>query len=115
MEIIGFAGRARAGKTSLANYLSGKGYEIYTIATSIKNLACSLLSIEKEELITLKDSGKEVNLTPTKDWFSLISKETKIDEKLIEDAFKPYKTIKTIRELLQVIGTDVIRLYNPSW
>lgn len=113
--ILAFAGRKRSGKTTLAKLLQEEENAIIiTIADFLKHLCCDLMNISYQELIEKKDNGYTFDIIPDKRWFEIISKRTNIN---IEDVRKELenKHITSIRELLQVIGTDVIRKYNENW
>jgi len=113
--ILAFAGRKRSGKTTLAKLLQEEENAIIiTIADFLKHLCCDLMNIPYQELIEKKDNGYTFDIIPDERWFKIISKRTNIN---IEDVRKELenKHITSIRELLQVIGTDVIRKYNENW
>ena len=113
--ILAFAGRKRSGKTTLAKLLQEEENAIIiTIADFLKHLCCDLMNISYQELIEKKDNGYTFDIIPDERWFKIISKRTNIN---IEDVRKELenKHITSIRELLQVIGTDVIRKYNENW
>lgn len=122
--IIGFAGRKRAGKTSLSVYLT-RIHEgtIVTVADALKNLCCDLLGFESiEELNTYKDNCTTWSFNQVKEaprWAKIIC-----DEVFVEYSVKEYheilKLIKeigtyTVRDILQFVGTDIIRKYKPNW
>lgn len=114
-KLIGFAGRKRCGKTTLAKLLQEEENAIIiTIADYLKYLCCDLMNISYEELIEKKDNGYTFDVVPDERWYKIIDNRTKIG---VDNARKELenKHITTIRELLQVIGTDVIRKYNENW
>ncbi len=114
-HIIAFAGRKRSGKTSLAEVLREKeGAVIITIADYLKHLCCEIMGITYEELIQKKDNGYTFDVVPDERWFEIIDKQTNIGIKNIKKELNG-KHITNIRELLQVVGTDVIRKYNENW
>lgn len=113
--IIGFAGRKQSGKTTLAKTLQQEeNAVIITIADFLKRLCCDLISMSYEELIEKKDNGYTFDVTPDERWFKIINEKTGIDINSIRKELKG-KHITTIRQLLQFIGTDVIRKYNENW
>lgn len=117
-KIIAFAGRQRSGKTHLAKLLEKeKGAKIYTIANYLKQLCCDLIGINSiSELNDLKNSKKELWIEPQcVEWGIKIEKVTGISSSKIYSELKKYRTIKDVRELLQVIGTNIIRKYYPNW
>lgn len=114
-RIIAFAGRKRSGKTLLAKFLRNEyGAVIITIADYLKHLCCNILNINYETLIEWKDNGHLLNVLPDEHWFKIISKETGIPYNIVEQELVT-KMIHDIREMLQVVGTDVIRKYNADW
>lgn len=121
--IIGFAGRKRAGKTSLSKYLTKKyNGTIVTIADALKHLCCELCGFKDiEELNFYKDNGTSYSFNPDKapKWAKIICEQVfgdYTDEQYNEilDLLKGIYTYN-IRELLQFIGTDIIRKYRPNW
>lgn len=115
-KIIAFAGRKRSGKGILSNVVKEncKSSVIVTIANYLKLLCCDLLEIDFNTLNERKDNGSTFNIMPSERWFNIINKKTSIS---IEDIKKEIEgvTFTTIRQILQVIGTDLIRKYNPQW
>ena len=114
-RIIAFAGRKRSGKTMLSKFLRDEyGAVIITIADYLKYLCCEILNVSYEELIEWKDSGKILNIVPDERWFRLISNSTDI---LYDNVMKELsgRIISDVRDMLQVVGTDVIRKYNEDW
>lgn len=114
-KIIAFAGRKRSGKTTLAKLLQEEDDAvIITIANYLKYLCCDLLNISYEELIEKKDNGTTFDVAPDERWYKIINKKTNIDIANIKQELEG-KHITNIRQLLQVIGTDVIRKYDENW
>lgn len=114
-KLIAFAGRKRSGKTTLAKELQEKDNAvIITIANYLKKLCCEIMNMTFDDFILKKDNGYIFDAIPNERWYSIISKETDIN---VDDIRKELdgKHITTIRQLLQVIGTDVIRKYNEDW
>jgi hypothetical protein len=114
-KLIGFAGRKRCGKTTLAKMLQQEeNAVIITIADYLKYLCCDLMNISYEELIEKKDNGFTFDVVPDERWFKIIDKRTNIGIENIRKELED-KHITNIRQMLQVIGTDVIRKYNENW
>jgi hypothetical protein len=114
-RIIAFAGRKRTGKTTLAKTLQKEvGAKIITIADYLKHLCCELMNMSYDELIEKKDNGYTFDVVADERWLEIIHENTGIDtddiRKEIQDTH-----FTSIRQLLQVIGTDVIRKYNKDW
>ncbi len=116
-KIIAFAGRQRSGKTYLAKVLKKEvGAKIYTIADYLKNLCCELIKVDYDTLNELKNNKKELDIVPNVlEWSEIIAKQTGIDSLKVYSELKEVKVIKDVRELLQVIGTNIIRKYKPNW
>ena len=115
LKIIGFAGRKRSGKTTLAKYLKNEENAIIiTIANFLKYLCCDLMNMSYEELNEKKDNGYTFDIVPDDRWFNIIDKRTHIGIDNIKKELQNVH-ITSIRQLLQVIGTDVIRKYNENW
>lgn len=117
-RIIAFAGRQRSGKTHLAKLLEKeKGAKIYTIANYLKQLCCDLIGIDSViKLNELKNSKKELWIEPQyAEWGVKIEKATGIASTQICIDLKKIRIIKDVRELLQIIGTNIIRKYYPNW
>lgn len=114
--IISFAGRKRSGKSTLAKAIK-KNVEnccIISIADNLKYLCADLLCIGIDELNRMKDDGTTFEEKVDAGWISIINRSTKISK---DDIFNEIgdKTFTSVREMLQVIGTDVIRKYNSEW
>lgn len=117
-RIIAFAGRKRAGKDMLANGVVKKCEKgtavVVTIADNIKFLCCELLNVSYRTLNRMKDDGTTFEKKPDGRWFSVINRETGIPQSVICDEIGDM-VFTTVREMLQVIGTDLIRKYVPNW
>lgn len=106
-RIISFSGRKGSGKTELANVCSKYNYQVIYFADNLKDVVCKCLDISRETLEILKDKEIPFDLSNKTDY---ISKELQIDKKHIN-----LKSYNSIREILQILGTDIIRKYNPDW
>ena len=119
-NIIGFAGRARSGKSTLAQVLHNEeGYQILLIANSLKKLCCKLLGhISLEELNKLKDNDTDISnrIAIDDNFIHIINEATGIGYDVIKNELinLPYG-IPTVRAMLQIVGTDIIRKYYPDW
>lgn len=115
-KIIGFAGRKRSGKTMLSNCIKEIDNKVIliTIANYLKELCCKILDIDRVTLNEWKDNGHILNIRPTQRWYNLIHKTTGISVNDIESNLDNI-IFKDIRHILQFIGTDIIRKYNPEW
>lgn len=100
------------GKTELAKICEEYGYKKISFATPLKNLIANLLGITIQQVNELK----KVNKTYVLQSMDLIflSKETDIPLDIVKEKCGE-KSFKNTRELMQYIGTDLIREYNPDW
>lgn len=114
--IIGFAGRKRCGKGAITTYLSKEyGATIVTVASPLKDLCCEMLNCSLEQLNYDKDNGTNqfsINVEHASvvlnKYFNMISTED-CRTMMIEG------NISSVRDLLQFVGTDIIRKHNPNW
>lgn len=113
-NIIGFAGRLASGKTELASICEKYGYEKLYFALPLKQLCADLLNITIDELNTLKRNNNVIDYFVTEECVNEIHKRTNINFDDINQTIGG-KIIKNVRELLQIIGTDVIRKFNTNW
>ena len=122
--IIGFAGRKRAGKTCLSKYLTEKyNGTIVTVADALKRLCCDLCGFKDiEELNYYKDKGTTWSFNQEKYaslWANTICAQVFGDytDNQHSEILGLVNEINTynIRELLQFVGTDIIRKYKPNW
>lgn len=114
-KVIGFCGRKRSGKTTLAETVKNEtGGEIVTIANYLKRLCCKILGCTLSELNNKKDNGTVFSLYPTEYWFEVINECTGISiDEIKKDISETEFT--SVRQMLQVIGTDCIRKHSPQW
>ena len=115
LRLIGFAGRKRSGKTSLSKIME-RHYNAVTItaANYLKQLCAELLSITLDELNVRKDDGTTFSKRSNEEWSKVISNATGISVNDINETIGGVE-FTTVRQLLQVIGTDLIRKYKPNW
>jgi len=107
-RIISFSGRKGSGKTELANVCSKYSYTVIYFADNLKDIICNCLDISRDTLEKIKDKEMVFDLSNKKEY---IAKELQIDTKNIGDL----SLFKSIREIMQILGTDIIRRYNPKW
>ena len=110
--IIAFSGRIGSGKSELAKICQNKGFEKLYFALPLKQLVANLIHVGIEDINSLKNVEKKYKFTK-KDYIYLAN-ETNIPFETIRDEMKNVK-LNTVRQLLQFIGTDLIRKYNPNW
>ena len=115
-KIYGFAGRKRSGKGVLCNVIkeNDKNVVILTIADYLKQMCCDILGIDLTLLNERKDNGYKYNIKPTNKWYNIIHNRTQIPIDIIINEISNI-TFIDVRHMLQIIGTDLIRKYNPEW
>ena len=111
-KIIGFCGRKESGKTELADCCTIHGYKKISFGTPLKKLVAQLISCKLEDINSLKNV--EANYTFGNIECEFLSNETNIPFNIVVEKIAN-KRFKTVRELLQFIGTDLIRNYNTNW
>lgn len=111
-NIIGFCGRCYSGKSELANLCENYGYQIKSFGYPLKNLISNLLSITIDDINKLKNVNAEYIFKDMD--FRFLSKEIDIPYDKIKEMMGN-KVFKNTREIMQFIGTDIIRTFNPNW
>lgn len=118
-QIIGFSGRICSGKTVLSKALQNEfGAEIITVAGALKELACKLspeLFPSINVLNQKKRDGNVLNMLITETHIGIISDETNVPIEHVREQCSKKKKWDDTRDMLQFIGTDIIRQYNPNW
>ena len=112
--VIGFCGRLRSGKTELAKICEGNGYTKLYFALPLKELCAKILGMTIDELNEAKGSGKDISFKLDDKVCEILSNETEIPLEVVNDICDG-KIISTVREMLQFIGTDLIRKHNNDW
>lgn len=111
-NIIGLCGRMGSGKGTISQVISEYGYEELCFAEPLKTLISDLLSIPRKDIDSYKTVVKEYKFLTMDCLF--ISEQTNIPLNIVKEKLLN-KTFTTIRELYQIIGTDLIRGYNKDW
>lgn len=113
-KVFSFSGRKHSGKTELGKVCIKYNYELINFADSLKELICNSLDISREYLEEYKDIIVEEHLKyDLSEKIKYISNEINIEEKIVYGfLFEPFDSI---RKILQIIGTDLIRNYNSLW
>lgn len=123
INLIGFAGKMRTGKTHLSRLLKVKyGYKPYSFAFPLKNLCVFLMRdnglTSIEQLNEWKNNNVEFSVKPDEKWYNCLLEEllcqVNDSEQLYYDIINAPE-ITNIRQLLQFVGTDIIRKYNVDW
>ena len=113
-NIISFAGRCRSGKTELAKVCMEHGYQKLYFALPLKQLCADLMGNSIDELNTLKNNNTNIEFNLHIDRCMKLATDSGIPFNFIWEICEG-KTIHTVRELLQFVGTDIIRKYNTDW
>lgn len=113
--LVGFAGRKRSGKGVLANMLKEEyNAKIITVADYLKRLCCEILEVDYDTLNRMKDSGDVITDFPLGRMYNIVNDKVGLSKNDIFNVMVGVN-IKNVREMLQVIGTDIIRRYKPDW
>lgn len=114
-RIISFSGKKHSGKTELSKICKKYGYQCLNFADGLKNIVCHCLNITEDWLELYKD---ETVITPyilsTVQTIEYINNQTGISNDVLAENLNS-KLFYSIREILQFLGTDIIRKYNPLW
>lgn len=115
-RIIAFAGRKRSGKGMLAQGIKNRFQNavILSFADNLKQLCAELLNTSSDNLNKMKNDGTTFSEKIDDRWVSIISETTGINEEIIRDELGEH-TFRTVREMLQVLGTNLIRKHAINW
>lgn len=111
-KIIAFSGRLGSGKTELARICEKMGYIRLPFALPLKTLVAHIIGVDVSEINDLKNVQREYNLGAGE--IEYISQETDIPIDIIREKIES-QHFTTVRQLLQYIGTDIIRAFNNNW
>lgn len=114
-KVIGFAGRMRNGKTQSALYLVDRyDYLKLSCAGALKELCAKLLNIDLDTLNELKNDNVPINVKPDERWVDIISKHIGVDKDIVAHDLENI-VFKDVRDVLQYVGTDIIRKHKENW
>ena len=111
-RVIGLAGRLGSGKTELARICEEKGYTRLYFALPLKQLVADLIGVGLGDINGLNNVEKDYNFGDKE--YEIISVRTSIPLDNVREEMSKHK-FKTVRQVLQVIGTDLIRENNKDW
>lgn len=116
MKIIGFAGRKQSGKSELASVCQENfdNVSVFSFGNALKNLCAQLLNMTYGELNEIKNIPNKFSIIPDERWVEIINKRTGIDKTSIEVTICN-TTFTSVRMMLQIIGTNLIRKFKPDW
>ena len=116
MNLIALAGRKESGKTTLASLAEAAGFTRVSFGLFIKEILAAWQGITVEEFNRLKEA--RVMFPIEKSDCEFFGKQTGIPaEKFVEVLISPgcTMTMRSPRELIQLVATDVIRKHDPDW
>lgn len=118
-RIFGFAGRMRSGKGILAHAVEENfDGEIITVADALKKLVIEIIPhvcSNIMELNAVKNRGDILDCGISDKDIKLISDRTSVPYEDVERECKNKGQWVDVRDMLQFIGTNIIRKYNPDW
>ena len=88
--------------------------KIVSFADPLKELVCEILDVNIRELDTMKASGVEIDGTMRDRVTDIVHRHTLIPISDIVDKVGQLR-LRTVRDYLQEIGTDLIRKFDPDW
>lgn len=114
-NVIGFAGKMRSGKTQSALYLVDKyDYIKLSCAGALKKLCAKLLNVDLDTLNKMKNDNVPIHIQPDETWVITIAKAIGVEQDIIRQDLKDV-VFKDVRDILQYIGTDIIRKHKENW
>jgi len=114
-NVVAFAGRMSSGKSELAKVCQAAGYEKIYFALPLKQLSAKMLSITIDELNHLKASGEQVDLKMDNSMIDALCEATGLENGQIKEICGNNTILHTVRDILQFVGTDIIRKLCPNW
>ena len=114
-KVIGFAGKMRNGKTQSALYLVDKyDYVKLSCAGALKKLCANLLNIDLDRLNQMKNDNVPIQIQPDETWAITIANTIGVEQNIIMQDLKDV-VFKDVRDILQYVGTDIIRKHKENW
>lgn len=126
IKILTFSGRMRSGKDMLCQAMeTAYGAKTFSLATHLKQLCCKIMDIELPMFSpwdrTKLDMWKNNRGVLTEEGLVLCNESIKVISDYTGFGFERVKQVcgsiffRSVRELLQLVGTDVIRTIDSSW
>ncbi len=106
-RLVSFSGKKWSGKSFAAKILEQHGFTRLSFASPLKSVCAKLASMSLERLDLVKD---EQFVVPLK-----VSKVEASRELGIDVTGFNFPEFTSPRHMLQYIGTDVVRQFNPAW
>ena len=113
-DIISFSGRKESGKTELAKICETAGYEKKSFATPLKELVCDLTGLDSIESLN-EYKNKPIGVNIDDKVLTKLVEATGLEYLYCQNTTGKLTELSTGRDWLQVIGTDVIRSFDPDW
>lgn len=117
--IIGLAGRMRSGKGVITTAMSDNfNSDTVTVADGLKNLVVQIIPHICHNILVLnrmKNDGTVIDCGITDKDIKIISDRTNISFEDVKRECDNKKSWYDVRDMLQFIGTNIIRKYNPNW
>lgn len=113
-NILGIAGRLHSGKSTISKICEKYGYKKLYFALPLKEMCSKFLNISVDKLNELKNNNEPIDVKIDDKAIDYFSFETDIPHDKVKEIIGD-RTIHTVREMLQAIGTDLIRSYNMNW
>ena len=112
MNLIALAGRKGSGKSELGKVCKRNGFTIIPFAFALKKLISDIVGFKVDS--SQESKIKKVDLKLNKKQLEYISSSTGIS---IDDVTSIIGEVhfETVRDMLQIIGTNLIRRCNPNW
>jgi len=110
--VISISGRKTSGKSEISKIFKENGFIVLHFADALKNLVCEVLNCNREELEIIKE--KKINFKFTDDLIKKVAIKTEIEYDKIKLLLQG-KEFEEPRNILQYIGTEIIRNNNPNW
>lgn len=118
-KIIAFCGRMNSGKSMFSHYLCTKfDGECMTMAMALKRMLCELCPDEMPDLQTLndkKDRQTEIRCVIDSAFVEKLSARCQVPYDKVCSELSGRESFTRVRDMLQFIGTDIIRKHNPMW
>lgn len=110
--IIALAGRKLSGKTYLSTLCENRGFTTIRFAFALKELISTLVGFDVDA--SQESKSREIDLLLSEEQMKYISKSCDIQYTLVHQELSKV-IFHTVRDMLQIIGTNVIRKYNKDW
>ncbi len=114
-QLLSFSGRKSSGKSEICKILEKYDYININFADSLKNLVGETLEMSLETINKLKEETNSSGYYLTFDDCDYISDSVGIQDYSITRIVLGNTRFTKIRDILQIVGTDLIRKFNSNW